>query len=208
PCSVFIHAGNETAGAVAGIEHICKGRPLQPAAWGKFIKGGGMKTTFLCLLMAGVFASASCRAFELTSPDFTDGSQLPTFSSCDSSGTAPGLVWSHPPAGTKSFALTCIDPDAPKGDFLHWIVYDIPATAAAIPPGGRVPAGSRELASDYGRPGYGPACPPSGTHRYIFTLYALNTDKINSATRDEFFKAIKRTQIGTAALTGLYKRKQ
>ena len=157
--------------------------------------------------MAGVFAAALCSAFELTSPDFTDGGQLPVFCSCDSRGTAPGLVWSNPPADTKSFALTCIDRDAPKGDFIHWIVYDIPATAAAIAQGGRLPSVSRELASDYGRPGFGPACPPSGTHRYIFTLYALNTDRLNSVSRDEFFKAVKKSQIGAAALTGLFKRK-
>jgi len=166
-----------------------------------------MKTTFFCLLMAGFFAAASCSAFELTSPDIKDGGQLPVFCSCDGSGTAPGLVWSNPPAGTKSFALTCIDPDAPKGAFIHWVVYDIPASAAAIAQGGRLHAGSRELASDYGRPGFGPACPPSGTHRYIFTLYALNTDRLGSVSRDEFFKAIKRTQIGTAVLTSLFKRK-
>jgi Raf kinase inhibitor-like YbhB/YbcL family protein len=166
-----------------------------------------MKTTVFCLLTAGVFASASCSAFELTSPDFTDGGQLPVVSSCDGNGRAPGLAWSDPPAGTKSFALTCLDPDAPKGDFIHWIVYDIPALAAAIAPGGKLPAGSKDLANDYGKPGFGPACPPSGTHRYIFTLYALTTDKMGSISRDEFFKAVKKLQIGTAALTGRYKRK-
>ena len=166
-----------------------------------------MKTAIVFFLLAGILCAAPCGAFELTSLDFTDGGQLPARSSCDSSGTAPGLAWSGAPEGTKSFALTCIDPDAPKGDFIHWIVYDIPASATAIPPGGKLPAGSRELASDYGRPGFGPACPPSGAHRYIFTLYALNTDRLSSVSRDEFFKAIKKSQIGTATVTGLYKRK-
>jgi Raf kinase inhibitor-like YbhB/YbcL family protein len=166
-----------------------------------------MKTATVYFLLAGILCAAPSAAFELTSPDFTEGRQLPVMSSCDSAGTAPGLVWSGAPAGTKSFALTCIDPDAPRRDFIHWIVYDMPASATAILPGGRLPAGSRELASDYGRQGFGPACPPSGTHRYIFTLYALNTDKLSSASRDDFFKAVKKAQIGTAILTGLYKRK-
>ena len=164
------------------------------------------KACIWCLLVVAITA-ISCSAFELTSPDFKDGDQLPVFCSCDGSGKAPGLAWSGVPEGTKSFALTCIDPDAPRGNFIHWIVYDIPATAAAIAQGGRLPSVSRELASDYGRPGFGPACPPSGTHRYIFTLYALNTDRLSIASRDEFFNAVQKSQIGTAALTGLYKRK-
>jgi hypothetical protein len=165
-----------------------------------------MKTAIAYFLLAGVLSAAPCGAFVLKSPDFTDSGHLPAKSSCDSTGTSPGLVWSGAPAGTKSFALTCIDPDAPKGDFIHWIVFDIPASAAAMPPGGRLPEGSRELASDYGRPGFGPACPPSGTHRYIFTLYALNADRLGCASRDAFFNAIKKARIGTATLTGLYKR--
>jgi len=166
-----------------------------------------MKKVFIgCLLLLAITA-ITCSAFELTSPDFKDGGQLPVFCSCDSSGRAPGLVWSGVPEGTKSFALTCIDPDAPRGDFIHWIVYDIPATATSVSQGGRLPEGSRELASDYGRPGFGPACPPSGAHRYIFTLSALNTDMLSSASRDEFFNAVKKSQITTATLTGLYKRK-
>ena len=70
-----------------------------------------------------------------------------------------------------------------------------------------LPAGSLELASDYGRPGFGPACSPSGAHRYIFTLYALNTNRLSSVSHDDFFKAVKKSRIGTATLTGLYKRK-
>jgi Raf kinase inhibitor-like YbhB/YbcL family protein len=166
-----------------------------------------MKTAVAYFLLAGILYAAPCSAFELTSPDFTDSAQLPSRSSCDSTGTAPGLVWSSAPSGTKSFALTCIDPDAPKGDFIHWIVFDIPASATAIPPGGRLPEGSSELANDYGRPGFGPACPPAGTHRYVFTLYALNEDRLGSVSRDDFFKAVKKARIGTATLTGLYTRK-
>ena len=166
-----------------------------------------MKNTLLmCLLFISAFA-AQCSAFELASPDFKDGGQLPVMSSCDGSGTAPALAWSGAPAGTKSFTLACRDPDAPKGAFAHWIVYDIPATVAAMPQGGQLPSGSRGLANDYGKQGFGPACPPSGTHHYIFTLYALSAEKLSADSRSSFFDAVKRVQIGTATLTGLYKRK-
>jgi len=164
-----------------------------------------MKKFFYCLVI--VAAAARCGAFELSSPDFKDGGQLPVASTCDGSGTAPALAWSGAPAGTKSFALTCADPDAPKGVFTHWIVYDIPAAATALPQGGRLPPGTLGLANDYGRQGFGPACPPSGAHRYIFTLYALSEEKLSADSRSGFFDAVKKARIGAATLTGLYKRR-
>lgn len=170
-------------------------------------KGGYMKNRILLCMLFVIALAARCSAFELASPDFKDGGQLPVMSSCDGSGTAPGLVWSGAPAGAKSFALTCIDPDAPKGAFTHWIVYDIPATVTALAQGGKLPPGSRGLANDYGRQGFGQACPPSGTHRYIFTLYALRAEKLSADSRSGFFSAIKKAQISAATLTGLYKRK-
>ena len=94
-----------------------------------------MKKTFMCFFLAGLLSAAPAGAFELMSPDFPDGGRLPAASSCDGAGTAPGLAWANPPAGTRSFALTCIDPDAPSGDFIHWIAYDLPASAAAVAPG-------------------------------------------------------------------------
>ena len=166
-----------------------------------------MKNRILMCMFFVITVAAPCCAFELASPDFKDGGQLPVASTCDGGGTAPGLVWSGAPEGAKSFALICIDPDAPGGEFIHWIVFDIPAAVTAIPQGGQIPSGSRSLANDYGRQGFGPACPPSGTHHYIFTLYALSADRLGCDARGSFFSSIKKTQIGTAVLAGTYKRK-
>ena len=163
------------------------------------------------LLLIGLFLlSASVAwAFELSSPDFTDKGQLPRSATCDGSGTAPGLAWTGAPQGTKSFALTCVDPDAPAGEFTHWLAYDIPASASALGAGRALPTGSVELPNDYGAPGFGKACPPSGTHRYIFTLYALNVERLNAGvSRAGVLAAINRARIGTAVLAGTYQRKQ
>ena len=107
---------------------------------------------------------------------------------CTGKNNAPELRWSGAPAGTKSFAITVFDPDAPTGSgWWHWVVYNIPASAAAIPAragaanGAGLPAGSVQGVTDFGAPGFGGACPPKGDkpHRYVFTLYALKIAKLD-----------------------------
>ncbi len=105
---------------------------------------------------------------------------------CAGRNVSPELRWSGAPAGTKSFAVTMYDPDAPTGSgWWHWVVYNIPATAAGLPSGaggGRgMPAGAVQGNTDFGTAGYGGACPPKGDkpHRYVFTLYALKIPKVN-----------------------------
>jgi Raf kinase inhibitor-like YbhB/YbcL family protein len=105
---------------------------------------------------------------------------------CSGGNVSPGLKWSDAPAGTKSFALTVYDPDAPTGSgWWHWVVVDIPANARELPKGvgksGTVmlPGGARQTRTDFGAPGYGGPCPPPGKpHRYIVTLTALDIDKL------------------------------
>lgn len=123
--------------------------------------------------------SLSCSAY--AAPNFTlssarvqpDGA-IPSDFTCEGKGTSLPLAWSDPPPGTKSFALLVDDPDAPKGTFVHWVVYDIPASARSIDEG-RPPAGAHQGKNSDRKEQWAPPCPPSGAHRYVFTLYALDT---------------------------------
>ena len=112
----------------------------------------------------------------LTSKSFKNGSRIPSKFTADGQNISPQLEWQNPPAATKSFALTCIDPDAPSGNFIHWIVYDIPANVSSIEQGQKI---GRELPNSFGKIGYKGPSPPSGTHRYVFTLYALDIEHID-----------------------------
>lgn len=120
--------------------------------------------------------------FSLTSPAFQPNGAIPKEYTCDGEDLAPPLEWSGAPAGTKSFALIIDDPDAPdpkapKTTWVHWVVYDIPASVTRLPEGATakdLPAGTREGVNDWKRAGYGGPCPPIGRHRYFHKLYALD----------------------------------
>ncbi len=121
-------------------------------------------------------------AFTLTSNDFKDGDVLPDAQVQAKGNTSPHLAWSDAPEGTKSFAVTLYDPDAPTGSgFWHWTVANIPADVSEIPAGGPMPSGAVEGRTDYGAPGFGGAAPPPGhgPHRYIFTVFAVDTERLN-----------------------------
>ena len=131
-------------------------------------------------------------AFTLTSPDLPEGKPLPdaqVFNSfgCTGANVSPRLEWSGAPAGTRSFAVTVYDPDAPTGSgWWHWVVFNIPATTTVLEPGAGDPASSKaprgavQSTTDFGVPGFGGACPPQGDkpHRYIFTVHALKVDSL------------------------------
>ena len=120
--------------------------------------------------------------FTLTSNDITDGGVLPDAQVQAKGNTSPHLRWSGAPEGTKSYAITCYDPDAPTGSgFWHWTVANIPADVTELPAGGQVPAGAVEGRTDFGEPGYGGAAPPPGhgPHRYIFTVFAVDTERLD-----------------------------
>ncbi len=115
---------------------------------------------------------------ELTSTAFGNGQAIPRKYSCDGPDVSPPLSWSGVPEGTAAFALICDDPDAPAGTWVHWVYFDIPATAGGLPEG--VPkdekpkTGGVQGSNDFRRIGYGGPCPPGGRHRYYFKLYALD----------------------------------
>ncbi len=131
-------------------------------------------------------------AFTLTSNDITDGATLPDAQVQARGDTSPHLSWSDAPEGTKSFAVTAYDPDAPTGSgFWHWTVANIPADVAELitgagSPGGDLPKGAIQGRTDFGKTGFGGAAPPPGhgPHRYIFTVFAVDADTL-AVTADD-----------------------
>ena len=128
--------------------------------------------------------------FELTSTAFTQGEPIPVKYSCDGEDISPALTWGDPPQGTQSLALIMDDPDAPVGTWDHWLVFNIPAEVRELPED--MPAGTKfgDVAVTFGknswsRSDYGGPCPPSGTHRYFFKLYALDTTLPSDESMDK-----------------------
>ncbi|HZD26861.1 MAG TPA: YbhB/YbcL family Raf kinase inhibitor-like protein [Alphaproteobacteria bacterium] len=165
-------------------------------------------------------------ALTLSSDSFKDGDMLKQDHvlsadygfGCAGGNKSPHLKWSGAPSGTKSFAVTCFDPDAPTGSgFWHWVVVNIPASVSELPldagnpASGLLPDGALQVRTDFGAPGYGGACPPEGDvpHRYLFTVHAVGQDSLpvtadTSAAVVSFqlhFNALEK-----ATLLALYKR--
>jgi len=151
-------------------------------------------------------------AFELTSTAFAPGEPIPRKYTCDGEDISPPLRWSDPPQDTQSFALIADDPDAPVGTWVHWVLYNLPAETRAlpqaVPPESDLSDGSRHGKNSWRRLGYGGPCPPSGTHRYFFRLYALDTvlDLKGGASKKQLLKAMEGHILGQTELMGLYSR--
>ena len=152
-------------------------------------------------------------AFELRSSAFKPGETIPRKHTCDGVDLSPALNWADPPPGTKGFALVCDDPDAPAGNWVHWVLYGVPASATSLPEGVRTAPtlddGSRQGTSDFRRTGYGGPCPPPGAqHRYYFRLYALDAvpELAPGATKAALLKAIGGHTLGQVELMGRYAR--
>jgi len=146
------------------------------------------------------------KKMKLTSESFNHGEMMDKRFGYDHDNTLPQLSWSGVPKGTKSFAISCIDPDAPVGDFVHWMVYNIPLDVTSIPEGGPIPAGIEEVVNDYRKPGYGGPCPPSGTHRYYYTVYALRKDNLTMTTKHDFLRQTSEYTILKGQIMGKYNR--
>ncbi len=145
--------------------------------------------------------------FKLTSPAFSHGSQIPSKYTCDGEDINPHLVIQGVPSGTKSLALMVEDPDAPGGLFVHWVLWDIPPETKEIREHAAT-FGAVEGATNWGDGGYGGPCPPAGTHRYFFRLFALDT-RLHlpaSAGREELEAAMTGHIVATTELMGTYAR--
>ena len=153
------------------------------------------KHSLVAAAFVGVFGAAgAANALTLTSPDIKPGATIAdeqVFNSfgCTGKNISPALTWSGAPKNTRSFALSVYDPDAPTGSgFWHWVVFNIPAEVTSLdkgagdPKGPAATKGAVQSRTDFGAPGYGGPCPPKGDkpHHYIFTIFALDTDKIDA----------------------------
>ena len=173
-----------------------------------------MAAVLASLASCGTQSEAEMSGFLLKSSAFSDGSALPTEFTCDGADQSPPLEWSEPPEGTKSFALIVDDPDAPSGTFSHWAAFNIPGTARDLAAGaGNQAEGMMSQArNDFGKSGYGGACPPNGhgPHRYRFKLLALDVDRLDippdAKVKDVEARA-EQHLVARAEMTGTYERK-
>jgi len=149
---------------------------------------------------------------DIMSTSFGEGDLIPKKYTCDGADVSPQLSWSQPPEGTKSVVLICDDPDAPVGTWVHWVLYGLsPDTleiSENIPDDKEVLGGAKHGVNDFRKYGYGGPCPPGGTHRYFFKLYAVDTevDLDSGATKDEVLGAIKGHVLAEGQLMGRYSR--
>src|SRR5262245_9853623 len=152
-------------------------------------------------------------AFELRSSAFQQNQAIPKKYTCDGSDVSVALNWNEPGNGTKSFALIADDPDAPRGTWVHWVLYDLPADTRELPEAvaakDSLDVGAKQGKNDFGKIGYGGPCPPAGpAHHYHFKLYAL--DKMvglrPGATKQQLLDAMKGHILAQAELVGTYKR--
>jgi Raf kinase inhibitor-like YbhB/YbcL family protein len=181
-------------------------------------------TTLAVAAIACGASAAHAASFKLVSPTIKPGAMLTDAQvfngfGCEGKNISPALKWSGAPKGTKSFALTVYDPDAPTGSgWWHWVVINLPASTTELPEGAGgadgkgLPAGAMQGRTDFGAPGFGGACPPKGDkpHRYIFTVHALKTEKIevpSDATAALVGFMINANRIGSASFTARYGRK-
>ena len=143
----------------------------------------------------------------LTSPSFENNGLIPAKFTCDGGDINPELYVQNVPDGAKSLALIMDDPDAPGRVFIHWLVWNIDPKTTIIKQESR-PTGSVEGRTDFGRVGYGGPCPPSGTHRYFFKLYALDAtlDLPAGSGKNELEKTMKGRVLAETELVGLYER--
>jgi Raf kinase inhibitor-like YbhB/YbcL family protein len=149
---------------------------------------------------------------KLTSTAFKEGEPIPRQYTCDGVNISPPLEWTGLPKTAKTIAIIADDPDAPSGNWVHWVLYNLPADNIGLvenlPPAENLKAGGFQGKTDFEKIGYGGPCPPAGTHRYFFKIYALDGELPlkAGATKDELLKAMEGHIVGQAQLMGTYRR--
>jgi Raf kinase inhibitor-like YbhB/YbcL family protein len=182
-----------------------------------------MRALIVAVLVVGLPAAAAGK-FSISSSDWKANAAMPDKNvfngmGCTGQNESPQLAWANAPEGTKSFALSVYDPDAPTGSgWWHWVVYNIPATAKELAAGaggatGKLPDGTLQGRTDFGQQGYGGACPPPGDkpHRYIVTVWALKVDKLDvpaDASAAMIGYMSKANPLASATMTVKYGRKK
>jgi Raf kinase inhibitor-like YbhB/YbcL family protein len=143
----------------------------------------------------------------VTSPAFRDGRPIPARFSCDGDNVSPPLAWQGVPSAAKAVALVVDDPDAPRGTFVHWVLLDLAPDTSSLAQGS-VPTGATQATNSAGKATYFGPCPPSGTHHYRFTVYALTsaTGLPTGANLNRALKAINSSAIARGQLVGTYAR--
>ena len=175
-----------------------------------------LKTLLALSIVPGISATAG-QAFKLTSQDFKNGGKVPTKCTkvTGAKNISPQLSWSNVPPGTKAFVIACIDIHPIARNWVHWIVIDIPATVSSIgsnASGAKMPAGAKEMENSFGFRGWGGPRPPAGTgvHKYVFTIYALNTATFTPGndclSEDMLLRLLKGKVLAKASIIGTYEQ--
>ncbi len=189
--------------------------------YGNKYKSRNLSAFCLAALFITVMVLPGCQAEEPTmspgetilsvsSTAFGEGETIPPQYTCDGDDVSPQIAWEEPPAGTKSLALIMDDLDAPMGTFTHWVVYNIPPEkrelAEAVPDILRLEDGTMQGINSFKKTGYGGPCPPSGTHRYRFTIYTLDIilDLETEADKKHVSEAIEGHILARGMITGIY----
>jgi Raf kinase inhibitor-like YbhB/YbcL family protein len=148
-------------------------------------------------------------SIDVTSPAFGHNSAIPARYTCSGADVSPPINWAGVPSGAQTLALTVIDPDAPGKPFVHWVIFNLPASSTGLPEGTAPPEGGMQGRNDFGSNGYRGPCPPPGApHHYHFKVYALDTKlSLRSGTSEsDFGNAIKGHVLATGELIGTFKR--
>lgn len=167
--------------------------------------GGIVAVVGLVLAACGNAQEEGRATIRFATPSFSDGAAIPATYTCDGENKNPGISWANVPDGAKSLVVLMEDRDA--GDFPHWVVYNLPPTVTGIAEGG-APEGGNVGLNGFDKPGYGGPCPPSGRHRYFFSVFALDTVLAlpDGATRDQVRDAMKGHVMARGAFMGSYQK--
>jgi Raf kinase inhibitor-like YbhB/YbcL family protein len=182
-----------------------------------FLRAGAAACILFCAAFSGpriqTGETGGTMGFQLTSPSFGEGQMIPVRHTCDGPDVSPPLNWSAVPEGTMTLALICDDPDAPMGTWVHWVIYNIPATgtglAENVPKAEQLPDGTCQGMNDFRRVGYGGPCPPPGSaHRYFFRIYALSgrIEHPGGLTKAQLLQEMNGQILASARLMGRYQR--